>query len=121
MFAANQGQNRSRGWPLRSFSAMTLMPFASTCSGRSSAVPVALVMAQPPSRIHDCLALRAVHGYVGAVDEARPRRGEEGHQRRDLFRFADAAEGDGSGGQFVGALLGDALVASQGLLQRVPP
>ena len=27
MFAANQGQNRSRGWPLRSFSAMTLMPF----------------------------------------------------------------------------------------------
>ena len=27
MFAANHGQNRSRGWPLRSDSAMTLMPF----------------------------------------------------------------------------------------------
>ena len=36
MFAANQGQNRSRGWPFRSFSAMTLMPFSSIWSmGRS--------------------------------------------------------------------------------------
>ena len=30
MFAANHGQNRSRGSPLRSFSAMTLMPLSST-------------------------------------------------------------------------------------------
>ncbi len=28
--AANHGQNRSRGEPLRSVSAMTLMPFCST-------------------------------------------------------------------------------------------
>ncbi len=45
MFAANHGQNKSRGCPLRSLSAMTLMPFISTWSGRSSAAPVASVMA----------------------------------------------------------------------------
>ena len=33
MLAANQGQKRSRGEPLRSLSAMTLMPFCSTPAG----------------------------------------------------------------------------------------
>src|SRR5947207_2386857 len=107
-FAANQGQNRSCGWPLRSLSAMTLMPFASTWSGRSSAVPVASVMAVlpllgsltglpywAPLMIHDRFALRPVNGDVGTVDEAGPRRGEERHQCRDFFRLADPAEGDG--------------------------
>src|SRR6202040_1694025 len=112
MFAANHGQNRSRGWPLRSFSAMTLMPFVSICSGRSSAVPVASVMAVlpywSPLMVHDGFALRPVDGYVGAVDEAGQRRGEEGHQRRDFFRLADAAEWDGLLGQCVRALLGHA-------------
>ena len=36
MLAANQGQNRSRGRPLRSASVMTLMPLASIWSGFSS-------------------------------------------------------------------------------------
>src|ERR1700689_1267404 len=121
MFAANQGQNRSRGCPLRSLSLMTLMPFASTCSGRSSEAPVASVMASPPLLIHDGLALSAVHGDVGAVDEAGPRRGEERSEERDFFRLADAAEGDGLLGEFVRAGLVDAFVAGEGALQRVPP
>src|SRR5690348_12750143 len=124
-FAANQGQNRSCGWPLRSLSAMTLMPFVSTWSGRSSAVPVASVMAVlpywAPLVIHDRFALRPVNRDVGAVYEAGPRRGEKGDQRRDLFWLADAAEGDRLLSQLVRALLGHALVAGEGLLQRVPP
>src|SRR5438270_13252555 len=104
---------------------MTLMPFVSTWSGRSSAVPVASVMAVlpywAPLVIHDRFALRPVNRDVGAVDEASQRRGEEGDQRRDLFRLADAAKGDGLLGQLVRALLGHALVAGEGLLQRVPP
>src|SRR5260370_40879101 len=95
MFAANQGQNKSRGWPLRSLSAMTLMPFISTWSGRSSAAPVASVMAGlpswAPSVVHDGLALRPVDRYVGAIDEAGPWRGEERPQPRDFFGPADAA------------------------------
>src|SRR5215467_4455744 len=123
-FAANQGQNRSCGCPLRSLSAMTLMPFVSIWSGRSSAVPVASVMTLLPYLgsllVHDRFALRPVNRDVGAVNEAGPWRGEEGDQRRDLIRLADAAEGDGLPGQFVRALLGHALVASEGLLQGVP-
>src|SRR6201989_1941180 len=124
-FAANQGQNRSCGWPLRSLSAMTLMPFISMCSGRSSAVPVASVMAVlpywAPLVIHDRFALRPVNRDVGAVNEAGPRRGEEGDQCRDFIRLADPAEGDGLLGQFVRAFLAYALVPGEGLLQGVPP
>src|SRR5580704_18896318 len=124
MFAANQGQNRSRGCPLRWLSAMTLMPFISICSGRTSAAPVASLMAVlpywAPSVVHDGFALRPVDGDVGAVDEAGPRRGQERHQRRDLVRFTDPAERDGLLGQFVRAFLGDALVPGEGLFQRVP-
>src|ERR1700755_1254350 len=124
-FAANQGQNRSCGWPLRSLSAMTLMPFASTWSGRSSAVPVASVMAVlpllgslhwAPLVIHDRFALRPVNRDVGAVNEAGPRRGEKGDQCRDFIRLADPAEGDGLLGQFVRAFLAHALVSGEGLL-----
>src|SRR5437899_2461213 len=122
MFAANHGQNRSRGRPLRSDSEITLMPFISICSGRSSAAPVASVMAVlpywAPSVIHDGFALCPVDGDVGAVDEAGQRRGEERDQRRDLLRLADAADGDGPLGQLVRALLGHALVPGEGLLQR---
>src|SRR5579859_3425798 len=118
MFAANQGQNRSRGCPLRSFSAMTLMPFISTGSGRSSAVPSAMAASL---RVHDGFALCTVDRYVGAVDEAGQRRGQERDQRRDLLWLADAAERDGPLGEFVRALLGHALVAGEGLLQGVPP
>src|ERR1700750_1155345 len=124
-FAANQGQNRSCGWPLRSLSAMTLMPFASTWSGRSSAVPVASVMAVlpywAPLVIHDPFALRPVNRDVGAVNEAGPRRGEEGDQCRHFIRLADPAEGDGLLGQFVRTFLAHALIAGEGLLQGVPP
>jgi Trk K+ transport system NAD-binding subunit len=56
-----------------------------------------------------------------AVDESGQRQGEERHQGGHLLWLADAAERDGSLGQFVGSLLGDALVAGEGLLQRVPP
>src|SRR5947208_8961063 len=103
---------------------MTLMPFASIWSGRSSAAPVASVMALLPYwalMIHDGFALRPVNRDMGAVDEAGQGRGEEGDQRRDLFRLADATEGDGLLGQLVRALLRHALVAGEGLLQRVPP
>ena len=48
MFAANHGQNRSRGRPLRSDSEITLIPFISICSGRSSAASAAWVMALLP-------------------------------------------------------------------------
>src|SRR5262249_49530147 len=74
-----------------------------------------------PSLIHDRLALGPINRDVGAVDEAGPRRGEEGDQRRYLARLADAAEWDGALGQLVRALLGDPLVAGERLLQRVPP
>src|SRR6266487_2361589 len=74
-----------------------------------------------PSLIHDGLALAPVDRDVGAVDEAGPGRGQEGHQGRDLGRLADAAERDGPLGQFMRALLGHALVAGERLLQRVPP
>src|SRR5438132_197157 len=50
---------------------MTLMPFVSTWSGRSSAVPVASVMAVlpywAPLVIHDRFALRPVNRDEGAV------------------------------------------------------
>src|SRR6516164_186743 len=73
------------------------------------------------SLIHDCLALGPVDRDVRAVDEAGARRGEEGHQRGDLSRLADAAKRYGPGGKLVRPVLGHALVPGEGLLQRVPP
>src|SRR5215469_10378318 len=70
--------------------------------------------------IHDRLALGPVDRDMRAVDEAGPGRGQEGHQRRDLLRLADTAERDGAVGKLMGALLGDALVPGERLLQRVP-
>src|ERR1700732_1133220 len=97
---------------------MTLMPFISTWSGRSAPVPSAMAAS---SRVHDGFALCPVDRYVGAVDEAGQRRGQERDQRRDLLRLADAGEPDGTLGQFARAILGHALVAGEGLLQGVPP
>src|SRR6516164_8875823 len=73
------------------------------------------------SLIHDRLALGSVDRYVRAVDEAGARRSEEGNQRRDLPRLADAAERYGLAREFVRTVLADALIPRERLLQGVPP
>src|SRR4051794_8841920 len=70
--------------------------------------------------VHDPLALRPVDRDVGAVDEARPRGGDERDQAGDLLRLAEAAERDAVHRELVRLVLGDALVARERLLQGVP-
>jgi hypothetical protein len=70
--------------------------------------------------VHDRLALPAVDRDVGAVDEARARRREEGDEVGDLFGLADAPERDALLRQLVRRLLLDAQIACEGLLERVP-
>src|SRR5438067_12311639 len=47
MLAAHQGQNRSRGWPFRSASEMTLMPFCSTDSVSLGRTATSVAIASP--------------------------------------------------------------------------
>jgi len=69
-------------------------------------------MQEPASLdVHQRLALRAVDGDVGAIDEARAGRCDERDHGRDLVGLADAAERDARDGELVGAVL-VAFVAS---------
>src|SRR3984893_8386090 len=73
------------------------------------------------SNVHQRLALCTVDRYVGAIDESRTGRGQEGHERSYLCRFAYAMERDGGERELMGSLLVDLLVARARLLEPVPP
>src|SRR5919206_4982023 len=90
----------------------------SSSGGACTVISLWMFMAGP-SQVHDPLALTPVDGDVRAVDEARARRGEEGDEVRDLLRRADPPERYGLHGQLVRAVLVDALVARERLLEPV--
>src|SRR3954462_12270011 len=70
--------------------------------------------------VHERLALAAVDGDVRAVEERRPRRGQERHEVGDLLGRADPPERDRRHRELVGGLLVAALVAGEGLLEADP-
>src|SRR3954468_9783605 len=67
--------------------------------------------------VHERLALAAVDRDVRAVEERRPRRGQERDEVGDLLGRADPPQRDRRHGELVRRLLVAALVTGEGLLE----